>query len=874
MLKKPCFRIIRFGSILSLCAASSPFALADDGTLFPFVIPWDDASEGTVTNVSHLNRGPAGSGGFIVARDGHFVESATGLRVRFLATNLSAEEAFPHREDAEKIAARMAKLGINLVRMHHLQNAWRDDDGTIWLPGRPHYDVDPDQLDKLDYLIAALKKHGIYTNMNLSTTRDYIPELGFPESVNDIGFSYEKKIDKVNQRMIELQKDYAAKVLDRVNPHTGLSYREDPALAFIEINNENSLVGWPGETPGDGLDNLPEPFHSEVVALWNSWLNGRYGSDQALVAAWAGTVTPLGDSLVNQATTWSYEEQRDVQIAHFAQDSATGTDQATGRVRVEALTTLGAEWLLQTQLKNLTLENGRVYTLQFRARADRDRLIGMKVHRDYPDWRDYGLNVTLALDTEWQDFSYSFEVHSAEPGHGQIAFLLAGDPATIEIDSVSLRPGSLGFQLPEGQTLNRQNIAMAVSVGTGQQRDDWIQFLLDTERAYSEGMRAFLTNDLGFHNLIIDTQTDWGGLTSFDREASMEYADSHGYWKHPEFTGGDWDPVNWRFGREAMVNSMDGDMALLGEKAQLRIQGKPYSISEYNHPAPNDFQAEMMPLISTVGCLQDWDAFYTFAYAATGAERDNTVIQGYFDCGINPAKVAFYPSSALIFRQGLVPPADSRISLHLPSKPWRFALTARQAWSKTGSLPDLRLNRIALARPDQGEARREVQMGNGITGARAIRHEGGVIWTVDAAAAKTIVGFVGGQTVELDGLNLSFPPFGLNREGFASMTLVDHDGQDLRSSDRALLTLVGRVENQNMGWNDDRTSVGADWGHGPVLAEGIPCKVTMEVDHPRTVYALDPTGARDHEVDSTYLEGALNFTVDHTHKTVWYEIAR
>ena len=48
--------------------------------------------------------------------------------------------------------------------------------------------------------------------MNLTTTRDYIPELGFPESVNDIPFNHYKKIDKVNQRMIELQRDYAAKL--------------------------------------------------------------------------------------------------------------------------------------------------------------------------------------------------------------------------------------------------------------------------------------------------------------------------------------------------------------------------------------------------------------------------------------------------------------------------------------------------------------------------------------------------------------------------------------------------------------------------------------------------------------------------------------
>ena len=61
----------------------------------------------------------------------------------------------------------------------------------------------------------------------------------------------------------------------------------------------------------------------------------------------------------------------------------------------------------------------------------------------------------------------------------------------------------------------------------------------------------------------------------------------------------------------------------------------------------------------------------------TGNGKENTHIQGYFDCGINPAKVACYPSSALIFRQGLDPrPRRLPVTLVLPRTPWDVALTA------------------------------------------------------------------------------------------------------------------------------------------------------------------------------------------------------
>jgi len=109
-----------------------------------------------------------------------------------------------------------------------------------------------------------------------------VPELGFPESVKQIP-NFQKKVDKVNRRMIELQKQYAKDLLDRVNPYTGIKYKDDPAVMVIEINNENSLAGWPGEAPGAGVTAWPEPFRGEMKGLWNKWLVKRYGSARPLV---------------------------------------------------------------------------------------------------------------------------------------------------------------------------------------------------------------------------------------------------------------------------------------------------------------------------------------------------------------------------------------------------------------------------------------------------------------------------------------------------------------------------------------------------------------------------------------------------------------
>jgi hypothetical protein len=54
-------------------------AVANAADLFPFVLPWDDASE-SATNVSWLNDKPAGRDGFVHVRDGHLFAGEKRLR--------------------------------------------------------------------------------------------------------------------------------------------------------------------------------------------------------------------------------------------------------------------------------------------------------------------------------------------------------------------------------------------------------------------------------------------------------------------------------------------------------------------------------------------------------------------------------------------------------------------------------------------------------------------------------------------------------------------------------------------------------------------------------------------------------------------------
>jgi hypothetical protein len=99
------------------------------------------------------------------------------------------------------------------------------------------------------------------------------------------------------------------------------------------------------------------------------------------------------------------------------------------------------------------------------------------------------------------------------------------------------------------------------------------------------------------------------------------------------------------------------------------------------------------------------------------------------------------------------------------------------------------------------------------------------------------------------------------------------DGKPIEQAHSILLTAVGRVENLEMGWNGERTSVGNKWGSGPVQVEGIPARISLETTARKvTVHALDERGKRKGRVESRLEGGQLHFEIGPDHKSLWYEI--
>ena len=271
---------LSFIAILLFSVFGPDIWAADTGSnLFPFVVPSDDTSAG-VTDMSFLNDRPADQ--LVTVKDGHFY--AGEKRIRFWGMNNDYDANYPTHQQAEMLAQRFAKLGMNIVRITHTDQQYAPM-GLFDPAFKGEMRIDPVQMEKLDYFIAALKKRGIYVELSIHVSHlKMLGRKGTPE-VGNQRYGFGSGLPLWNERFIEAEKQYARDFLGHVNPYTGKAYTEEPAVAFVEIINENGILcAWP-------RDHIKKTWSAALVAdlqaAWNVYLKQKYRTTDALRQAWA-----------------------------------------------------------------------------------------------------------------------------------------------------------------------------------------------------------------------------------------------------------------------------------------------------------------------------------------------------------------------------------------------------------------------------------------------------------------------------------------------------------------------------------------------------------------------------------------------------------
>lgn len=848
-------------------------ALAQDKTRFPWVMPWDDATK-NAADVSFLNPAPLTDKQRIAVRDGHFFDT-TGRRVRLMGTGTSAGANFPSKEDAPKIAARLHKLGFNIIRLHHMDATWAKP--SIYEGDDKRETISPDSLDRLDFFVSELKKNGIYVDLNLHVSWAPSKEAGFPDTdkIPEMG----KQISYFEKRSIEHQKSYARQFLTHVNPYTKLKWADDPVVGLIEITNEDTLFG---EAFTGSLQNLPPYYRDQLQAKWNSFLKAKYPSTDAMLKAWSGE-KELGPNLLqnaqfeNDGEKWYFEKQNGQYETKF--EPAEGGP--SGKALHISVTELADQtWKQQVHQTGLNFEDGAVYTLQFWAKGDKGRNLPIYLGYDKEPWNRVGEGGRVALTTQWQKFTRVIAANNPLPDHNRLSFQIGEQLGDVWLADVSLRKGIV-VELGDNQKLENGTIPLSIGGNTPQGRDA-IDFLLGVEGDFATVMRDYIQKDLGAKSPVACSQAWLGGLGGVLRESRMDWVDMHGYWQHPRFPNKPWDANDWTIDNTAMVREYNG--GTIPQLAMHRVEGKPFTVTEYNHPAPNDYATETMPLIASYAAWQDWDGIFLFDYHGASDKWDEDKISSYFSSSTDPNKMAAMPAASLIFLGNLIKPVERKNTLIVPRGRATEAIAKNslsgfwdsnmgRLWSQNGATRnDWLQSHLAVRLIDgQGPLSLERQW---LPASDALEWHTdapeSALFTVKSSKAKGAIGFLGGQWVDLDGFVVQMDKTPRN---FATILLTPRDNKAISQSKSLLLTALASVENKEMQWNEARTSVGTKWGTGPTMADGVPAQIVLRTEAKKaTVWALDVSGKRTQEVPAQVVNGQLLFSIGPQFQTLWFEI--
>ena len=275
---------------LSLMAAGRATDAAPANPSGWFVFAPSSTSEPGAVGLADWLDAPAGRHGALGMQNGRLV-FADGTLVKFWGTNHGngpddiTPILAPDRAEAEARASWYAKFGINIIRFHRF--AWDDSEPVA---SRTSTVLSAKAVDGMDYYSATLKRYGIYLNWShifglqpLAGDRSRLlayDEVVQPGNKDFLGTSTYGVVN-LFEDLQALSVERTVKMLNHRNPYTGSRYADEPALAIIELQNEDN-AWWTAE---DSLRHMPT-YRTKLSAMFCDWLRIKYGTEKALVTAW------------------------------------------------------------------------------------------------------------------------------------------------------------------------------------------------------------------------------------------------------------------------------------------------------------------------------------------------------------------------------------------------------------------------------------------------------------------------------------------------------------------------------------------------------------------------------------------------------------
>jgi len=234
---------------------------------FAFAPAADRFAASSAIDLRSLNETQAGQGGPIGVNGGRFVHTRTGQPLRFWGVNGPPGK---DKDGLRRDARTLAKRGVNLVRVHH---GYFDETGAV---------KREEVLHAID-VVEAMKAEGIYTHFSIYFPIWLAPPPGTPWLRGYDGKTHPFAALFFNKDFQARYRTWWEALLLTPSPATGKRLVDDPAVAGLEVQNEDSFFFWTFSP-----ENVPDPQLRTLEARFGDWLKARYGSIDAALKRWGG----------------------------------------------------------------------------------------------------------------------------------------------------------------------------------------------------------------------------------------------------------------------------------------------------------------------------------------------------------------------------------------------------------------------------------------------------------------------------------------------------------------------------------------------------------------------------------------------------------
>ena len=248
--------------------------------------PTEDYAKPSEISLADWLEKPAGKHGRIVRKGDGLIYH--GKPIKLWGLNVCYSNCAPDKGLAVKRAAFYAKHGVNAVRLHK----YADGPGWAGIQSAESFaEFDEAALDRLDHFIARLKEKGIYVKLSSTfgvklgpADREAVPymdEFGALKGGKGRVATGHGSVF-LSRELQDLQIRQIVNILRHRNPYTGLTYAKDPAIAVVELFNEDSALFY--GTLGR-LQKIPT-LRKRAAERFCDWLKAKYGSKDACLKAW------------------------------------------------------------------------------------------------------------------------------------------------------------------------------------------------------------------------------------------------------------------------------------------------------------------------------------------------------------------------------------------------------------------------------------------------------------------------------------------------------------------------------------------------------------------------------------------------------------